>query len=320
MKYRLPMLLAAAPLTAAFYLNSSAIFEQGFSREASVFSEAHAQPSDSRIGKGLPETMGVKPLDDEFFNDKGRQVPVANQRSFETAGYLTDSISSTGSIKEGENPAQVTFSTGDVLYIDLGEADGVKTNAKYLVLHLDGEEVIHPVTAKSMGHRVIVDGIIEVTEVNAGYSKAKVSRSYDGIMPGYKLRPLEKQDAPVTDFDRPVKDKTITGVVITGKEDRKAFSRTDIIYIDAGSSAGVETGDIFDIATLKTSAFVPDKDDEKSKTAIKRAIGAARVISVEQNTCTAEVISSQHVIRPGDFVKYVMEREHGKPAAVKGER
>ncbi|MBI5815949.1 MAG: hypothetical protein HZB29_10125 [Nitrospinae bacterium] len=316
---RLALILAVASLVIAGDAGRAAASDAGPSNPAEA-NPADAKPAEAKpsIAAGLPETLSVGPMQEEFFGDQARQTPVTRSMAYETAGFLSATADGYGMIREGENSAQVTFSFGDTVYIDKGEAQGAKAGARYLVFHSSGEDIMHPVSDKPMGRRMSIDGVIEVISANEGYSKAKVVRSYGGVRVGYNIKPYEAIVTPTVDRDRPVKDKTVSGVVLAGKEDRNGFSLKDIVYLDTGSGAGVEVGDIFEITTSQVSAFVPEKDDQKDVVGIRRVIGKALVLSTEKETCAAEIIFSVHIIRPGDAVSYSMAREHEKPVVVKG--
>ncbi len=266
----------------------------------------------SEAGKG-----GLKPMDlimgrditsdtltDEFFKDPDKREPVTYPQMYETAGYLSGLIISEGEVIDGEPSNQASFSIEEFIYINQGEIHGVGVGSQFIVFHPQRPNVIHPVTGSDMGFKVLVDGVIEVVEVNMDIAKAKIIRSYDGIERGDNIRLYTQVKVPSFDPDRPVPAKEIDGYVLVSRDPKEGFAMHDIVYFDVGSVSGVEPGDVFDIID---SRFVVRKDGKRVE-GLPKLIGKATIISARDNTSTGLITKSDNVIYAGDKITYSRTR------------
>jgi len=244
------------------------------------------------------------PLDDQFFNDPAKQEPVTYHQMYETAGYMSQSLDYDGELIDGEPSGQGSFSIEETVYIDIGEAGGASVGAQYIVYHAARPNIKHPVTGADLGFKVLINGIIELTEVNMDISKGKVIRSYNGIERGDKVRLYSKADIPKLDPDRPVTDKEIDGYLVASKDPKKGYGAGDVVFFDVGGSTGVEPGDVFDIIDSRN---VIRKDGKKVK-GIPKLIGKAKIISIQDTTSTAFITKSVDAIYAGDEVSYSRTR------------
>jgi hypothetical protein len=272
---------------------------------------AQATPQEAENGDPLAEkdlVMGRDltegSLDDQFFNDPAKQEALTHYQLYETAGYLSRSLESEGEVIDGEPSGQSSFSIEETVYIDMGEADGAFVGGQYIVFHAERPNVKHPVTGADLGFKVLVNGVIELVDVNMDISKAKVVRSYNGIQRGDKVRLYIKADIPALDPDRPVAAKDIDGYLIASKDPKKGFATGDVVYFDVGRSIGVEPGDVFDIIDSRNVI----RKDGKQVAGLPKRIGKAKIITIQDSTSTALITNSVTAIYAGDQVSYSRTR------------
>jgi hypothetical protein len=81
---------------------------------------------------------------------------------------------------------------GKRVYIDIGSNDGVAKKQRYLV-YMPGRPIVHPTTGETMRGPDIEVGEIEITEVQATMSVAKIKKGKDNIRVGYRIVAKEKK-------------------------------------------------------------------------------------------------------------------------------
>jgi len=239
-------------------------------------------------------------MSEDFFKDDTRHEMIVSPQLFETAGYISDSVESDGEVVDGEPSSQASFSIAETIYINQGESQGVSVGNRFLVFHSEKESVTHPVTGSNLGHKVLIDGVVEVREVTMDYSKAVIIQSYDGIERGDLIIPYTEPEVPQLDPDRPVVDKDIDGYLVASRDPKEGYASGDVVYFDIGDSAGVEPGDVFNIVDRRP---VKRKDGE-TVVGLPKIIGTAKIISARDTTSTAYITTSRTAIYAGDRISY----------------
>ncbi|MBI4683597.1 MAG: LysM peptidoglycan-binding domain-containing protein [Nitrospirae bacterium] len=212
---------------------------------------------------------------------------VADKDLLISSGYITDYISD-----QVKNVGRIVSSpSGRTL---LGESDFVyiKTNnpvnigEKFYILR-SAALVKHPKTKNKLGHLIEVPGIVEVVGTENGSIKAKVIQSYNDVRIGdlldtyYEVEPVMEEDSPRT--------PEVSGYIVATRHMKIISSSYDILFIDKGSSNGLEVGDM-----LKTISIDPEN---KSRTT-----GAIQIISLKNTTATAIIKRSEGAVGTGDAV------------------
>jgi len=83
--------------------------------------------------------------------------------------------------------------------IDLDASQGVTTGDLFSVVQ-PGEKITHPVTGKVLGTLDVKKGVLQVTQVKAGYSHAKPVGAAGNIKRGYQIRRYENLRATFWDY------------------------------------------------------------------------------------------------------------------------
>ncbi len=263
-----------------------------------VSESGSGEPAEMELVEG--RDLSYEPLGEDFFNDDARREMIVSPQMFETAGYISDSVESDGEVVDGEPSSQASFSIAETIYLNRGESQGVSVGSRFLVFHSEKDSVTHPVTGSNLGHKVLIDGIVEVREVAMDYSKAVIIQSYDGIERGDLIVLYTEPDVPQLDPDRPVVEKDIDGYLVTSKDPKEGYASGDVVYFDIGNSAGVEPGDVFNIVDRRP---VKRKDGE-TVAGLPKIIGTAKVISARDTTSTAFITTSRTAIYAGDRISY----------------
>lgn len=248
----------------------------------------------------MVEVTARQDITPQFFDVEEKKEPIVHQQLYETAGYLGDDFDYYGEIVDGESSTQFSFSYYETVYLNRGEADGVRAGDKFMILHAGDERITHPVSREYVGRRILVDGIVEVVGLTEHVAEAKIIRAYDGVERGDKIVPYDKTDVPMVDPDKPVQLKSINGYLVASKYEKSHYGTGDVVYLDIGMDAGVEAGDVFDI--IDTSEVV--RRDGDIVKGLPKVIGQARILSAREGTSTAYIFASRNSISSGDMVSF----------------
>ena len=211
------------------------------------------------------------------------------------AGLISDEeMKGAGIIIEAEDE-RVLLSDGDTVYAAL------KTTAArgeiYTVFKVDGE-VIHPVTGKSLGYKVINLGEIKIDSFSDGLAKGKIIDSFDVISRGDRVTKGRVGTTKVIEKDA---ELPLKGYVVAAKENQKTYGERAIVYIDLGAADGVKPGNSFYI--YKEGKVVSDKESNKKYTLPPVTIGKLLVIEVKKDTSIAIIVKSVEEIHIGARIK-----------------
>ncbi|MBI3649478.1 MAG: hypothetical protein HY231_00330 [Acidobacteria bacterium] len=179
---------------------------------------------------------------------------VAKRSDIYCTGYITESTLWPDSMiigGEREN-FQNSFAQGDVVFLNKGRAEGVRSGAVYYIIRPLGE-IKHPFHSKrKLGTYVREIGMLRVIQVNDKTSTAEVTISCDTVEMGDLLKPYEEKVAPEPREGQPLPlhgDSTgdVAGQIVLAQNGREYMAAHDIVFIDLGERQGVQVGDYFSI-------------------------------------------------------------------------
>jgi hypothetical protein len=133
--------------------------------------------------------------------------------------------------------------------------------------------VKHPVTGKTVGTYFRITGIVKVVGMDNNMPKAEVTSSFEDIVLGEALLPFTDIEPPLIPAEPRTPD--INGYIIETHLNTKLAGEGDIVFLDKGKDAGLESGDIF-------SVF--------SDSPVRNSIGKIQVVSLQSTTSGAVVI------------------------------
>lgn len=204
------------------------------------------------------------------------------------AGYISDSAAVLGEIT-GSPSGRNLYGNNDLVYVRTKEP--VSVGDKFYVLQKN-REVFHPVTRKKMGYLVDIRGIAEIAKFEYGQTIAKITYAFKEIVVGDKLDSYTEMMPPLA--SRTYRKPEIDGYVVETRNLRMLNSTYDIVYIDRGSSAGLETGDIIRTLDLKKQALLTEKH--------KAPNGVIQIINANNATAAAIVRSSTEPVTVGNLL------------------
>jgi hypothetical protein len=179
---------------------------------------------------------------------------VSKRTDIYCTGYITEStLWPEAMVIGGEKENfQYSFAQGDIVFMNKGREEGVRSGAVYYVIRPLGK-FKHPYDKKrKLGTYVREVGMLRVIQVNDKTSTAQVTISCDTVEMGDLLKPYEEKVAPAPREGEPLllhgdSSGDIAGQIVLARSYREYVAANDIVYIDLGERQGVREGDYFTI-------------------------------------------------------------------------
>ncbi len=147
---------------------------------------------------------------------------------------------------------------------------------------------------------------VQVTHVNPEGVVARVTFSCESILPGDTLMPFQPRPIPEytvsqpMDHFAPLDSNKPHGRIVASRNNFGYLGHGTVVYLSLGETEGTRTGERFRIYKLlppHTTGFL------SSERTPPETIGEAVVLSVQEKSCVAMVISSYRQISAGDYVE-----------------
>lgn len=199
-----------------------------------------------------------------------RQMPLAGSNNLYCAGYVeTGTVNTEDEIVGAqEEQEQNIYSQGDDVYISMGTNRGVKVGDMFSVIRPRGTVKTRWTNKKNLGFYVQEVGAVEVVNVKAEVSVARVVSSCDNLLLGDLLQPTPVRTSPLTQ-QRPALNvfgdasgKT-SGRIFMARDNQEMLTREQIVYIDLGSEDRVNVGDYLTIYRPLGSGNLFENDEKE---------------------------------------------------------
>jgi len=175
--------------------------------------------------------------------------PVASGRNLFYAGFIQlNGISTANKIVGADSEADgYNYKFNDYLYINMGSNKGVNAGDVFSVVRPRGQ-VESRWTKKDVGFYVEKVGALEVVEVKAEVSVAKVISSCEAIMLGDLVQVSERRTNPLAERRAPLDlfaDPTgkAQGRILMSRDGAEMLARDYVAYVDLGADENVRAGD-----------------------------------------------------------------------------
>lgn len=207
--------------------------------------------------------------------EDNRRMPVAGGNNLYCAGYVeTGTVDYTKEIVGAEYEQEKRiFAQGDNLYISMGANQGVKVGDMFAVIRPRGKVETRWTKKKNLGFYVQEVGAVEIVNVKATVSVAKVITSCDNFLLGDLVQPIPARTSPLFE-KRPAlnlfADSTgkTSGRIFMARDGQELLGREQIVYIDLGAEDNVKAGDYLTVyRPLGTGNIVDNREPQESVSA-----------------------------------------------------
>ena len=247
---------------------------------------------------------------------------------YASAGFISNNMVPVGKVSKVFNDKLAT--TGpEKLFIDIGRQQGLELGDKFTVYSQE-QIIYHPVygldkkeiwryerprsgfahneiwssAGKPLGYRIMIRGVLEVTEVGDTVSYAKVLKAYEDIKPGELLTPYQEFSEPLSANSD---DNFMEGYIVATKLDKIGVGITDIVYIDKGLEDGVHAGDVFEVYYIpeiekKTWYQIGSIGLDKTPL-LPDVLGELKIVKTEKKTATAVIVQNNYDMHVGNKIR-----------------
>jgi len=225
---------------------------------------------------------------------------VAAEKSFPvygSEGFLMEKeIKPVGTVI-GVHNDRIVAAMDDIVYTDIGTAQGAKGGEKFSVLRRD-VTVTHPLTNEVIGTKIIPLGTLQLTDMELKSSRAIIVNSSIEISPGaYLMRYKENRRREVS---LKAATKELKGYIVESYSGNTIIAAGDIVCIDLGSVQGAEPGNMLYIVRDVTL----DKRNTEGRVdkLPQELLGAVVILETGNKVATALVVKSIDTIYKGDRI------------------
>jgi hypothetical protein len=240
-------------------------------------------PGDYEFGEGAEEGM-PHPL--------GSSADVyCFARLFEDEGIFPFKIVSAERIEY-----QMSFTEGEMLYINGGVEEGVSAGDRFNVFHYS-RQLEHPVSDADMGMIYTQSGQVKVLCAQEHTSIVEITLACDPIMVGDHLLPFEPVPVPLV-LDPPKSDRCDlpsgkpTGYIVYNKDDVVDVGTEAVVFIDLANAEGLYPGQF---ATI----YRPNPVDGMPRL----VLGELGILTVHDGYSTAKITGGWAPLHVGDRVE-----------------
>jgi len=261
-----------------------------------------------------------------------KEITAPDYNTVNCSGFVTDQkFPQEFRVISGEQSNyKLTFTSGDHVYINHGQDNGVRVGDRFFVVRPDDYAGDVPwfkwqdKLMKAMGTQYIDAGQVRVVSVQSKVSIAQVIFSCDYMQRGdvvlpYQERPVPPlKEAAAFDHFAPVSGKPVA-MVVTGKDHQDTFGKNSAVYVNLGTNQGVKVGDYFRIFRYQgsTAETVPQTKDYQFtmygfgsapqryiwNDLPREVLGEGIVFHVSHNSSTMMVTVSSSEIYAGDYIE-----------------
>jgi hypothetical protein len=195
------------------------------------------------------------------------------------------------------NTVKAGLATSDIVYLDGGRAGGMLPGDSFMmVAPLD--VVRHPISGDRVGRFYRYLGRARVLSVQQETAIAEIMHSCHPAEIGALLMPFVPEPVPLArrssmrPVNMPADDAVLeqAGVIVHVDHSIVSFGEGQVVFIDRGEADDVTPGDVYTIYRLNTPGLPAV------------VLGELAVLSVNDTTSTARILSSRYTVRVGDRI------------------
>lgn len=190
---------------------------------------------------------------------------------------------------------RLLLGAGDKAFLQLTQP--AQVGDRFELFDVSQTQILHPLTGKPAGYRVIELGMVEVLSNDGDVATGLIRQSFREVQRGARLRPYQE---PVRTIALKKARRPVSGVLLDAYSGKIQQAQNDVIFIDRGAADGLEVGNLLYVSrprklteqvAVKTSLQLPDE-----------LLGMAVLIETRAQTATALIIKSVAPMVRGDRI------------------
>ena len=174
---------------------------------------------------------------------------------------------------------RIVLDKGDIVYVKMYRK-GINPGDKFTIYNTS-LPIISPVTGKECGYIHFFKGILEIKKAEKAYYIAQISESFQSILKNDLIIPYY----PISSCILPLPCQgSLVAQIVAAKDNLLLLGQRSVVYIDAGRTRGIMTGNLFEVVEERESAFDLKR---KEKVALPPAVlGRMLLLQTRENTAT----------------------------------
>ncbi|MDD5285925.1 MAG: LysM peptidoglycan-binding domain-containing protein [Desulfuromonadaceae bacterium] len=212
-------------------------------------------------------------------------------------GFLMEKDFNPAGTIVGIHNDRIVAGVDDIVYTDIGAANGAKGGEKFLVFRRD-VIVNHPLTSEVMGTKIIPLGALQLTDIERKSSRAIITRSSREIAPGSYLMPYKESRR--REIALKAATRELKGYIVESYSGTGIIAAGDVVYIDLGSAQGAEPGNMLYI--VRDVSLDQSHAEGRIDTLPQELLGAVVILETGKKVATALVVKSIDAIYKGDRI------------------
>lgn len=211
-------------------------------------------------------------------------------------GYLTREVpQGIGKVVATLAEEAVHIGEGDIVYVDVGSSQGIRVGDRLVAFSLYKPRELKDLRVVVMEARLIV------TAVKQQEAEARVEDSYRSFSMGARVERYEPRQQRIA--LRPAVP-SLVGRIVWSYENLVTFGEGDVVFLDKGTSEGVERGQCYEVFRTPTEDVEPPvpsgRKGGKSRDHLTTRVGELLVLRAEEHTSAALVRKSILPLERGD--------------------
>jgi hypothetical protein len=222
--------------------------------------------------------------------------PVFRYTELQTAGFVTmDDFDGAAAIVDSNEHERSLLSDNTEVIIGLGDSE-VAIGDQFEIFRTE-ERVLDPETDKPVGYLTEELGWLEVTAVHEESATAMIKSSRSEIERGDHLLPRRFRDIDIEVMDMP----EVAGQVMHTPSRRLELAQRDVIYLNRGSSHGIEVGSPLEIYRPLGDGL--DDAQQRMRKLPDHVLAKMIVVDVHDETAVAVLMHTTREITRGDHFR-----------------
>jgi len=178
---------------------------------------------------------------------------------------------------------RIILDRDDIVYVKMYK-QGINPGDKFTIYNTSIFPVTHPVTGKECGYIHFFKGILEIKKAEKGYHIAQISESFQSILKNDLLIPYY----PISSCILPLPCQgSLTAHIVAAKDNLVLLGQRSVVYIDAGRTRGIMTGNLFEVVEERESVLGLKR---KEKVALPPAVlGRMLILQTKENNATGVI-------------------------------